>query len=59
MQPVAGVRKRLGDGQVSVVERHVFADKADVHSICLRPDLLDHMRPLLKIGRRRLDLKLP
>ena len=55
---IAGVAQRLGDGQVRIVQLHIFAHEADRHAARAVADALEHGVPLGHIRRGRVDVQL-
>ena len=55
---IAGVAQRLGDGQIRIVQLHVFAHEADRHAVRAAADALEHGIPLGHIRRGRVDVQL-
>ena len=55
---IAGVAQRLGDGQIRIVQLHVFAHEADRHAVRAVADALEHGVPLGHIRRGRVDVQL-
>ena len=55
---IASVAQRLGNGEIRVVQLHIFAHEADRHAVRAAADALKHGVPLGHVRRGRVDVQL-